>query len=272
MPLVGHIVTERIGGLPSHVRRDDLLSAGYTALVHAARGFDPSLGVPFARYAATRVRGAIIDELRGNDWASRSVRLRARRRDEAQEELTASLGRTPTREELAAHMGVRARGVARSTTTCTGRSCSASRASAPRWTPRAWWPTPRRRRTSDLLGQEQMGYLIDAVAELPERLRQVVEGLLPERAADDRDRRRARGERVAGVPDQRRGAVPAQGRAQQPARPRAGRPRRPSHGCAARRREAYFAAVAARSGYRTRLAGGSHAGFDQSLDQSLNSH
>ncbi len=83
MPLVGHLVREMLARVPAHVNRDDLMSAGYAALVHAARGFDAARGVPFARFAAARVRGALLDELRGLDWASRSVRQRARRTDSA---------------------------------------------------------------------------------------------------------------------------------------------------------------------------------------------
>ena len=78
--LVGHLVRESMSRLPGHVHRDDLTSAGMTALVQAARSWDPERGVPFVRYASTRIRGAILDELRGIDWASRSVRRRARPR------------------------------------------------------------------------------------------------------------------------------------------------------------------------------------------------
>src|SRR4051794_35352417 len=67
MPLVGHIVRETMGRVPSHVNRDDLTSAGLTALVQAAQAFDAERGVPFERYAATRIRGAILDELRSVD-------------------------------------------------------------------------------------------------------------------------------------------------------------------------------------------------------------
>src|SRR4051812_33353481 len=105
MPLVGHLVREMLARVPAHVNRDDLLSAGYAALVAAARGFDDERGVPFARFAATRVRGALLDELRGLDWASRSVRQRARRTDSARQELTAELGRTPTVAEVAGRLG-----------------------------------------------------------------------------------------------------------------------------------------------------------------------
>src|SRR3954451_24409946 len=62
MPLVGHIVRETMARVPSHVDRDDLTSAGLTALVQAARSYDAERGVPFNRYAGTRIRGAILDE------------------------------------------------------------------------------------------------------------------------------------------------------------------------------------------------------------------
>src|SRR3712207_3999035 len=112
MALVGHIVRESMGRLPGHVSRDDLTSAGFTALVQAARSYDETRGVPFARYAATRVRGAILDELRGIDWASRSVRRRARELDETRTRLAAELGRAATVAEVARVCGISADEVA----------------------------------------------------------------------------------------------------------------------------------------------------------------
>src|SRR3712207_4474638 len=98
-------VASRIS-LPSHVSRDDLLSCAHVALVEVARRFDPAAGATFATYALPRLQGAVLDELRSGDWASRSVRAAARRTDAATEELTISLGRPPTREELAASLGI----------------------------------------------------------------------------------------------------------------------------------------------------------------------
>src|SRR3954463_5716469 len=106
MALVGHMVREMLFKVPPHVHRDDLASAGYTALVTAAQGFDTSRGIPFGKFAAMRVRGALLDELRSMDWATRSVRARARRADVARQELTAKLGRTPSPTELAELLGV----------------------------------------------------------------------------------------------------------------------------------------------------------------------
>ena len=75
-------------------------------MVQAANAFDQSLGVPFSGFATLRIRGALLDELRSLDWASRSVRRRARSVDSARADLLSSLGRWPTRAELAAGAGL----------------------------------------------------------------------------------------------------------------------------------------------------------------------
>jgi RNA polymerase sigma factor for flagellar operon FliA len=98
-------VASRIS-LPSHVSREDLQACARVALVEVARRFDPTAGATFATYALPRLQGAVLDELRSGDWASRSVRAAARRTDAAADALTMSLGRPPTREELAASLGV----------------------------------------------------------------------------------------------------------------------------------------------------------------------
>src|SRR5258708_19911024 len=76
--LVHKTVSQTSSRIPAHVSRDDLLSAGMAGLAHAARHYDPQRGGPFDRYAATRIRGAVLDELRGFDWASRPVRAKPR--------------------------------------------------------------------------------------------------------------------------------------------------------------------------------------------------
>jgi RNA polymerase sigma factor for flagellar operon FliA len=105
MPLVGYIVTELLTRLPAHVRREDLESAGYEALVRCAKSYDPSVGTSFAQYARIRVRGAVVDELRSADWASRGTRRAERRITGAEDVLTQQLGRQPSAAELAEHLG-----------------------------------------------------------------------------------------------------------------------------------------------------------------------
>ena len=92
--------------LPSHVSRDDLVSCAQVALVEVARRFDPSAGASFSTYALARLQGAVLDELRSGDWASRSVRAAARRTDAASDALAMTLGRPPTKAELAVSLGV----------------------------------------------------------------------------------------------------------------------------------------------------------------------
>ncbi|MDN4472385.1 sigma-70 family RNA polymerase sigma factor [Demequina zhanjiangensis] len=106
LALIGYNVNEVLARVPSHVARADLMSAGALALVRAARSFDESKGVPFARYASLRIRGALVDELRSMDWVSRGARRRARETSEATDRLAGQLGRTPTRQEVAQALGV----------------------------------------------------------------------------------------------------------------------------------------------------------------------
>src|SRR2546430_8856285 len=106
IPLVGHLVRETLSRVPGHVNRDDLTSAGLLALVTAAKAYDPAHGVPFTRFVAIRIKGSLVDALRGLDWATRSVRHRARQVEKVRQELTAALGRTPTTTELAQSLGV----------------------------------------------------------------------------------------------------------------------------------------------------------------------
>ncbi len=103
-PLV-KFVAGRVGvGLPRNVDQADLISYGIFGLIDAIDKFEPERGFKFETYGINRVRGAIIDELRGLDWVPRSVRSRAREIERSMVELEHKLQRTPTEEELAAHM------------------------------------------------------------------------------------------------------------------------------------------------------------------------
>src|SRR5256885_15956849 len=91
LPLVHYAVSEMAAKVPRHVSRDDLVSAGMAGLAQAARSFDPARGISFDRYASTRIRGSLLDELRDRDWASRSVRAQARQVARATDRLTRQL-------------------------------------------------------------------------------------------------------------------------------------------------------------------------------------
>lgn len=170
LAIVGYVVSEALRRVPSHVQREELASAGAVALVLASRSFDPSLGVPFSRYATTRVRGAIVDELRSMDWASRGARQRVRRLTDMSDQLTGVLGRVPTHEELAEALGVELAEVRAVRLDAQRHVVSIDAEDSPGVTVADADPGPEQR----LLATERLRYLDAAVAELPERLRQVV--------------------------------------------------------------------------------------------------
>ncbi len=171
LPLVGYHVSELLGRVPAYVSRDDLMSAGSLALVLAAQAYDAETGVPFARYAALRIRGALLDELRSMDWVSRGARQRARRVSNAADELTSRLGRTPTRAEVAASIGGSVADVDAARGDAERRVLSIEAydsAIADTVTEPSIGPE------DNVLVNEKMQHLHAAVAALPERLRYVV--------------------------------------------------------------------------------------------------
>ncbi|MGH9038124.1 MAG: sigma-70 family RNA polymerase sigma factor [Acidimicrobiia bacterium] len=113
LPLVHHVVADVMGRVPRHVPRDELVSAALFGLVQAARTFDPDRGVGFERYARSRMRGAVLDDLRSRDWASRSTRARARARRVVDDEFAMAFGRSPTASEAAERMGLSSAQLAR---------------------------------------------------------------------------------------------------------------------------------------------------------------
>jgi RNA polymerase sigma factor for flagellar operon FliA len=254
LPLVGYAVSDLARRLPAHVHRDDLVSAGMAALAMAARSFEEGRGVPFGRYASRRIQGALLDELRSHDWASRSVRRRAREQEEAAGQLAGRLGRQATPAEVAQSMGVAVdelesnqRDVHRSVVLSFqavvenngGDSVLPSREPSP---------------DQVLLDRERQAYLRDAVALLPERLRAVVVGVFFE----ERPMQEIADE--LGVTESRVSQMRSEAMAllkdgltanlSPEALPAEERP----DGRVARRKTAYYAAIAARSDYRTRLS------------------
>ncbi len=105
-PLVKY-VAGRVGvGLPPNIEQADLVSYGIFGLIDAIEKFDLERAIKFETYAISRIRGAIIDELRSIDWIPRSVRYKAREVERAYAALEAKLHRTPTEPEVAQEMGI----------------------------------------------------------------------------------------------------------------------------------------------------------------------
>ena len=90
--------------LPTQVEINELISVGVLALIEAARRYDPATGVPFSAFARLRLRGAMLDALRGADWAPRSLRRLRRELDAAVGRARTALGREPAEADIAAQM------------------------------------------------------------------------------------------------------------------------------------------------------------------------
>ncbi len=105
-PMVKFVAGRLGAGLPSHVEDADLISYGLMGLIGSIERFEPERGIKFETFAMTRIRGAIIDELRSLDWVPRSVRSRAREIETAQAKLEHELQRAPSEAELASRLEI----------------------------------------------------------------------------------------------------------------------------------------------------------------------
>ena len=252
LPLINYMVAEIANRVPRHVCRDDLVSAAMAGLAQAARSFDASRGISFQRFASARIRGALLDELRSRDWASRSVRSKARDVAQATDHLTARLGRQPTAAEVAQAMGTSA-GELDSINTDVYRALVLNFDALPvdgkaEDILLAGQSSP----DEDILDNEKRAYLVAAVDNLPERLRRVVIGyffeelpmqvLAEELGVTDSRISQMRAEALLLLKD----AINAQ---LEPDLVQA-----EASGRVAKRRCAYYAAVAAHDDYRRRLS------------------
>lgn len=100
-PLVKFVASRIAAGLPQNVDQADLVSYGMFGLIDAITKFDPGLGFKFETYAISRIKGAVLDELRSIDWVPRSVRAKAKSVERAMSKLESELHRAPTDEEIA---------------------------------------------------------------------------------------------------------------------------------------------------------------------------
>jgi len=105
-PLVRRLAHQMIAKLPANVEVDDLIQVGLIGLTDALSRFDAEQGVQFETFATQRIRGAMLDELRGGDWMSRGTRRQQREIEVAVHKVEQRMGRAPSEAEIAAEMGL----------------------------------------------------------------------------------------------------------------------------------------------------------------------
>jgi len=105
-PLVRRLAHQMIARLPANVELDDMIQAGMMGLMDAVGRFEESQGVAFEVYAASRIRGAMLDELRAGDWLPRSARKSQRDIENAVHRLEGRLKRAPNESEIARELGI----------------------------------------------------------------------------------------------------------------------------------------------------------------------
>jgi len=105
-PLVKRIAYHLMARLPSSVVVDDLIQAGMVGLLEASRNYKPDLGASFETYSGIRIRGAMLDELRRNDWAPKSVHRKTREMAKVVREIEARTGRDARDDEVAKEMEI----------------------------------------------------------------------------------------------------------------------------------------------------------------------
>src|SRR5438094_1797395 len=105
-PLVKYIVYNKIRELPARCEVDDFISCGLEALIASIDRYDPNKGATLEQFAWTRIHGAVLDELRRNDWAPRSLRRWDRDITKANEQFVGLYGRKPSRAELSESLGI----------------------------------------------------------------------------------------------------------------------------------------------------------------------
>jgi RNA polymerase sigma factor FliA len=105
-PLVKYIVFKKVRELPARCEVEDFISCGLEALIASIDRYDPAKGATLEQFAWTRIHGAVLDELRRQDWAPRSLRRWERDINKVRDQFTAVHGRRPSREELADSLAI----------------------------------------------------------------------------------------------------------------------------------------------------------------------
>jgi RNA polymerase sigma factor FliA len=259
LPLVQHVLYQVAAHYPRHADREELAQAATLGLVEAAHRYDPSRGVPFERWAAVRVRGAIVDAARALDFAPRSLRAAAREVEEATSALLNKLGRTPTADELAGHMNISNRELAelqgkvhRALVLSLDAPCGEEDGD-PLTLADGLVETSDVDPSMQIEDREQAAYLRDALDLLPDRLRVVVRGYFLEgrTSADLAQELAVTESRVSQMRSEGLSLMRAGLHAQFDDSTGAAAARESSR--AAQRKAAYSAALATRSSYAGRL-------------------
>jgi len=105
-PMVKYIVYKKAREIPARCEVEDFISCGLEALIRSIDRYDPSKGATLEQFAWTRIHGAVLDELRRNDWAPRSLRRWDRDINKANEQFVGLYGRKPTKQELSESLGI----------------------------------------------------------------------------------------------------------------------------------------------------------------------
>ena len=105
-PMVKYIVYKKAREIPARCEVEDFISCGLEALIRSIDRYDPSKGATLEQFAWTRIHGAVLDELRRNDWAPRSLRRWDRDINKANEQFVGLYGRRPTKQELSESLGI----------------------------------------------------------------------------------------------------------------------------------------------------------------------
>jgi RNA polymerase sigma factor for flagellar operon FliA len=178
LALVDHVVRRVSGNFPGHIDRQELTSAGRLGLTEAALRYDFDREIPFAPYAARRIRGAVLDLMRSQDWVPRKVRDVARDVATTTNKLQERLGRTPHDTEIASAMGIAVSDLRDSRVAVHhGRLEALDRTSHDERDPSDQLVDQTQMSIEELLENRELhGYLRSALAALPERLRLIVVG------------------------------------------------------------------------------------------------
>lgn len=270
LDLVGQLVNQLASRYPRHIDRAELWSAGAAGLVDASRRYDAATGVPFARYASIRIRGAIIDSTRTRDWATRSLRREMRAMSGVKASFEQRHGRQPTVDELAAALGTTTAEVSAcqsAATTATVLHLDQPISTTPEETTfgeRIPERSPQHLPEEALEHQELVGTVRTAIRHLPETQRAVLEayffeGRLLREIAETLGVTEARVSQIRGEALIAVRAYFSEAFADVPAVP--------ENAPGARRRTAYLADMAERSTWRSRL----QAGIDAARPASVSS-